>query len=112
MFDNAGLRLTMPEAWQVHRNVIDWNARYSVARIPSQALGVDAATARLMQWIMQRWERVAFFNRWLAGTLAPRLQMDLLPGLACAAHFVLVAPRRASASMISSTLAAPCSASG
>ncbi|MYN45049.1 molybdopterin biosynthesis protein MoeY [Pseudoduganella sp. FT93W] len=95
MFDNAGLRLTMPEAWQVHRSVIDWNARYSVARIPSQALGVDAATARLMQWIMQRWERVAFFNRWLAGTLAPRVQMDLLPGLACAAHFVLVAPHRA-----------------
>jgi len=94
MFDNAALRLTMPEAWQVHRSVIDWNARYSIARIPSQALGVDAITAKLMQWIMQRWERVAFFNRWLAGTLAPRLQMDLLPGLACAAHFVLTAPLR------------------
>lgn len=95
MFDNAGLRLSMPEAWQVHRSVIEWHARYSIARIPSQALGVDAATARLMQWVMQRWERVAFFNRWLAGTLAPRLQMDLLPGLACAAHFLIVAPHRA-----------------
>ena len=35
-----------------------------------------------------------FFNTWLAGTLAPRLQMDLIPALACAAHFVLVAGRK------------------
>jgi nitroreductase len=94
MFRNAKLRLTMPEAWQVHKSVIEWNARFSEDRIPDQALGVDAATAWLMRWIMQRWERVAFFNTWLAGTLAPRLQMDLIPGLACAAHFVLAAPRR------------------
>ncbi|WP_229219272.1 hypothetical protein [Duganella sp. BJB1802] len=94
MFRNAKLRLTMPEAWQVHKSVIEWNARYSDDRIPDQALGVDAATAKLMRWIMQRWQRVEFFNTWLAGTLAPRLQMDLIPGLACAAHFVLTAPRR------------------
>ncbi|MQA22108.1 nitroreductase family protein [Rugamonas rivuli] len=94
MFRNAKLRLTMPEAWQVHKSVIEWNARYSEDRIPDQALGVDAATARLMRWVMQRWQRVAFFNTWLAGTLAPRLQMDLIPGLACAAHFVLTAPRK------------------
>jgi len=94
MFDNARLRLTMPEAWQVHRSVIEWGSRYSIDRIPAQALGVDPATAKLMHWIMQRWQRVEFFNRWLAGTLMPRLQMDLLPGLACAAHFVLYAERR------------------
>jgi nitroreductase len=94
MFRNAKLRLTMPEAWQVHKSVIEWNARFSEDRIPDQALGVDAVTAKLMRWIMQRWQRVEFFNTWLAGTVAPRLQMDLIPGLACAAHFVLAAPRR------------------
>lgn len=91
MFRNAKLRLTMPEAHRVHRAVIEWNVRYSEDRIPDQALGVDPVTARLMRWIMQSWDRVAFFNTWLAGTVAPRLQMDLLPGLACAAHFVLTA---------------------
>lgn len=94
MFRNAKLRLTMPEAHQVHRAVIEWNARYSDDRMPDQALGVDAFTARLMRWIMHDWRRVEFFNTWLAGTVAPRLQMDLIPGLACAAHFVLAAPRR------------------
>jgi hypothetical protein len=93
MFRNAKLRLTMPEAHQVHRDVIEWNARYSNDRIPDQALGVDAMTARLMRWVMQSWPRVRFFNTWLAGTLAPRLQMDLLPGLACAAHLALLAER-------------------
>ena len=91
MFDNARLRLTMPEAHQVHRAVIEWNARYSTDRIPDQALGVDPMTARLMRWIMQSWRRVDFFNTWLAGTLAPRLQMDLLPGWYCGAHFALLA---------------------
>jgi len=94
MYRNAKLRLTMPEAHQVHQAVIEWNARYSEDRLPDQALGVDAMTARLMRWIMRDWRRVAFFNTWLAGTVAPRLQMDLIPGLACAAHFVLTAPRR------------------
>jgi len=48
-------------------------------------------TARLMRWVMHSWQRVAFFNRYLLGTLAPRVQLDLLPGLRCAAH-VLVRP--------------------
>ncbi|HEV7815010.1 MAG TPA: molybdopterin biosynthesis protein MoeY [Janthinobacterium sp.] len=97
MFRNARLRLTMPEAHQVHRAVIEWNARFSADRIPDQALGVDALTAKLMRWIMQRWSRVEFFNRYLAGTVAPRLQMDLIPGLACAAHFVILADSPATA---------------
>jgi len=91
MFDNAKLRLTMPEAHAVHRDVIEWHARFSDTRIPDQALGVDAVTARLMHWIMGSWRRVEFFNTWLAGTLAPRLQMDLLPGWRCGAHFALLA---------------------
>jgi nitroreductase len=95
MFNNAGLRLTMPEAHQVHRDVIEWDARYSEDRIPEQALGVDRMTARLMRWIMGSWRRVEFFNTYLGGTLAPRIQMDFIPGLACAAHFALLAPRAA-----------------
>lgn len=95
MFNNAKLRLTIPEAYQVHRSIIQWNSRYSEDRVPDQAIGLDPLTLRLMQWVMQSWTRVVFFNRFLAGTLAPRLQLDLIPGLACAAHFVLVAKQEA-----------------
>lgn len=91
LFRNAKLRLTMREAFEVHRRVIEWNARFSEDRIPDQAVGVDPLTAKLMHWAMQSWPRVEFLNTWLAGTVLPRLQLDLIPGLACAAHFGLAA---------------------
>lgn len=89
LWDSARLRLTCPEAYRVHKEIIEWGARYSADRIPEQAVGVDPATAKLMRWVMQSWERVAFFNRYLGGTIAPRVQLDLLPGIFCAAHVLL-----------------------
>ncbi len=93
LWDSAKIRLTCPEAYPVHRDIIEWRTRYSKDRIPEQAVGVDPATARLMEWVMQSWGRVAFFNRYLLGTVAPRIQLDLLPALFCAAH-LLVRPQR------------------
>lgn len=89
LWDSAKIRLTCPEAYPVHKEVIEWRARYSKDRIPEQAVGVDPATARLMEWVMQSWARVGFFNRYLLGTVAPRIQLDLLPALCCAAHLLL-----------------------
>lgn len=93
MFNNARLRLTMPEAFETHRSIIDWeNRRHSPDKVPAGALGVDAMTLHLMKWAMVSWRRMATVNT-LMGTWAPRLQMDLAPGMACAAHFVLKAHR-------------------
>jgi len=94
LFRNAHIRLTIKEAYEVHRRIIEWDAQFSEDRIPDQALGLDAMTLKSMRWAMASWGRVQFLNRWLAGTLLPRLQMDLLPGLGCAAHFVLVAEHK------------------
>jgi nitroreductase len=93
-FDNAKIRLTIPEAYAVHRDIIEWNARFSEDRIPDLAVGADALNLRVMRWAMASWERVDFLNKWLAGHLMPRLQMDLIPGILCAGHFALVAPTR------------------
>jgi nitroreductase len=94
LWQNARIRLTCPEAFAVHRKVIEWRARFSEDRIPEQAVGVDPLTARLMEWVMQSWERVRFFNRYLLGTVAPRVQLDFLPAVFCAAH-LLLRPARA-----------------
>lgn len=94
MFSNARLRLTMPEAYRVHRDIIQWNAQFSEDRVPDQALGADPLTVRLMHFVMQSWSRVEFFNTYLAGTLVPRIQMDFIPGVACAAHFVIKAAQK------------------
>ncbi len=91
LFRSARLRLVTPEAYRVHRDVIEWDARFSDDKVPDQALGVPSPMLAMMRFAMHSWERVQFFNRFLAGTWSPRLQMDLLPALACGAHFVLVA---------------------
>jgi hypothetical protein len=93
LFANAKIRLTIPEAYEVHRRVIAWRTRYSHDRIPDQAVGLDPIATRLMGWVMQDWRRVRFVNRFLAGTLMPRIQLDFIPALACAAHVALLAPR-------------------
>lgn len=93
MFDNAKVRLTIPEGFAVHRAVIQWGARFSEDRIPDQAVGVDPMTARLMRWAMASWPRLRFLNTYLLGHLAPRVQLDLIPGILCAAHFALLAPK-------------------
>ncbi|WP_018412963.1 nitroreductase family protein [Methyloversatilis thermotolerans] len=91
-FDSAEIRLTIPEAYRTHSTIIEWGARFSEDRIPEVAVGVDPATARLMRFVLASWRRVEFFNRWLMGTLVPRLQLDLIPGLACSGHAYLVMP--------------------
>ncbi|MGA7799179.1 MAG: ThiF family adenylyltransferase [Gammaproteobacteria bacterium] len=94
IFRNAGLRLTLPEAYPVHRDIIEWGVRFSEDRMPAAAIGLDAMTLRLTRWAMARRERVAFLNRYLGGTLLPRLQLEIVPGVACAAHFLLLASDR------------------
>lgn len=90
---NGKLRLTLPEAFQTHASVIEWRSRTSEDRIPDEAVGLDPLALRLMRWVMKDWKRVNFMNRYLGGTLIPRLELDFLPALGCAAHFVLVARR-------------------
>lgn len=95
LFHSAKLRLTLPEAYEVHRDVIEWGTRFSKDRIPDAALGANPATVALMRQVMKSWGRVQLMNRFFAGTWAPRIELDLLPGLGCAAHFVLLADRPA-----------------
>lgn len=93
LFRNAQIRLTIPEAYRVHRDIVEWNAQFSEDRIPDRAVGLDPLGLALMRWAMKSWERVAFLNKYLAGTLLPRIQLDYLPALYCAAHFALIAER-------------------
>jgi hypothetical protein len=93
---NSKIRLTMPEAYQVHRDIIAWNADFSEDKVPDRAVGLDPVSTMLMRWVMRDWRRVQFFNTFLAGTIVPRVQLDLIPGLACAAHVLVVASKEPS----------------
>lgn len=91
LWQNARIRLTMPEAFPVHKKVIDWGKQFSPDRIPDQAIGIDKLGLLLMRWAMHSWQRVNFMNRYMAGTWLPRIQLDLVPALFCGAHFMIVA---------------------
>lgn len=93
---SAKIRLTTPEAYAVHRDIIEWGARYSEDRVPDQALGADPLSLRSMRWALASWDRVRTMNRFFGGTFVPRLQLDFIPGVRCAAHFAIVAERPAS----------------
>lgn len=90
LFRNAQIRLTIPEAYTVHKRIIQWDAQFSDDRIPDQAVGLDPVALKLMKWAMQSWERVQMLNRYFAGTWMPRIQLDLIPALRCGAHFSIV----------------------
>ncbi|MCU7818539.1 MAG: ThiF family adenylyltransferase [gamma proteobacterium symbiont of Lucinoma myriamae] len=91
LFKNAHIRLTIKEAYKVHKQIIQWDAQFSEDKIPDQAVGLDPVTLKLMKWTMHSWDRVQMLNQYFAGTWLPRIQLDLLPALRCAAHFVIVA---------------------
>jgi hypothetical protein len=95
MFRSAHIRLTIEEAYRVHKAVIQWNVRYSDDGLPDAAVGLDPVSLRAMRWVMQNWPRTRFVSKYLGGTLAPRVQLDLLPGLLCAAHVVILARAKA-----------------
>jgi len=85
------IRLTIPEAYQVHRDTVAWKARFSDDRIPDAAISVDPLLLRVMRWAMASWERVHALNRYAWGHALPRLEMDIIPALFCGAHCLLLA---------------------
>lgn len=90
LFRSAGLRLALPEAYETHRDAVDWQSDHSDDRIPVSAVGFNPLSARMTAWAMGRWPRVQTMNR-IGASLFARLELDLMPGLLCGAHFVLLA---------------------
>lgn len=92
------IRLRLKAAYDVHIRILDWEKTFSCDRVPAASVGLDPLTYKVMRWVMRDWRRVSFMNRFLCGTLTPRLQLDLIPGLRCAAHFFILQKRAISGS--------------
>lgn len=90
---NARIRLSIPEAYQVHRQMIRWKSRFAADGLPDQALGLSRAMLPLMRWAMKSWKRMRFMNRVLGSAWFAAFQLDFLPALRCAGHFLILAPQ-------------------
>jgi hypothetical protein len=89
---DIGLRT--PEAYEVHRRMLDFGRKHSPDGIPGGAVGLDRATLAIMRWGMASWSRLRLLNR-LGGTWSTAAQLDLLPGLASGAFFTMRLPHPA-----------------
>lgn len=94
LFRNAHIRLTIREAYEVHRRIIEWDAQFSTNYIPDKAVGLDPLNLKIMRWAMHSWTRVDILNRYFGATVIPRLILDFIPALRCAAHFLIIAKNR------------------
>ena len=83
------IRLRMKDCFHVHEKIIDWHDGDSKTGIPASALGIDKMSLTMMKQAMADWGRMDFMNKYLGGTMLARVQMDLVPGWFCSAHFVL-----------------------
>jgi nitroreductase len=89
----TNIRLTIPEAFEVHRGIVDWENDQSDRAIPSRSLGLDPLTLKITRWSMASWSRTRLMNA-LGAPFFASLQMDLVPGLLCASYFVIRLDRR------------------
>lgn len=82
------IRLRAPEAFAVHRRMVDWQHARSPQGLPAGGLGLDRPTLRMMRWAMQDWTRMHRINT-VFGTWSPALQLDVVPAVRSAAFFVV-----------------------
>lgn len=82
------IRLQLPEAYEVHRRVIDWSPGDSARAIPAGATGLWQPTLPLMRWAMHDWSRMRWINR-LGGVRSAALQLDWAPALGSAGFFTI-----------------------
>jgi hypothetical protein len=67
-FANARIRLTIPEAYEIHRKVIAWGQRYSPGPDPRAGAGRSTPlTGRFMHWALHSWQRIRFLNTYCLG---------------------------------------------
>ncbi|PHV12127.1 molybdopterin biosynthesis protein MoeY [Chitinimonas sp. BJB300] len=92
LWDNAEVCLTCETTYKIHYAAVEWGTQFSKTRIPQDAIAMDPLSAVLMTWVMKSWKRVSFFNRYMFGTLVPKLELYFLPAIFCSSH-ILIKPK-------------------
>ena len=94
------IRLRIPEAFKVHKKVIDWDRDWSSTGIPAKAVGLDALTLKIMRWGFGDWQRLRRMNRMPGATGPAIVQMDYLPAAWSGALFTIRTSERPAATRL------------
>jgi len=106
MYANATTRLSMKEGYDVHSKIMEFtplskdtslekncNSTFSKDKLPANSLGIDPITIALTKWSLKSWQRFRFLDKYLLGTIAPKLLLDFSTSLKSCAHFVIIADK-------------------
>lgn len=83
------IRLSIKETYKTHKHMMDFKNDFSPDKVPIKAAGISSPTQKLLEFSIQSWQRVDFMNKFLGGAIVPQLEMDFLPGVFCAAHYII-----------------------
>lgn len=83
------IRLSIPEAYKIHKKIIDWTQDFSTVGIPAKAMGMGCVGLALTKWAMASWKRIHILMTYFCGSVLPRIELEAIPGLFCARHFLI-----------------------
>jgi hypothetical protein len=106
MYGNATTRLSMKEGYDVHSKIMEFtpidqdkspekncNSTFSKDKLPAKSLGIDPITIALTKWTLKSWKRFQFLDKYLGGTITPKLLLDFSTAIKSCAHFIIVADK-------------------
>lgn len=85
----SDIRLRLPETYFVHKHMIDWSGRSSPDKMPAASLGTNSLSTAMTKWALQSERRNRMLLKMPAATMSFQVELDLIPSLFCASHFVL-----------------------
>lgn len=85
----AAVRLRTRETIPVHQQVVRFDTPFPRWGLPSRGLGLSVLAHAVMKFAFRSKQRSEWLLGRLGGAFYAALEMDVLPGLACSAHFSL-----------------------
>ncbi len=89
MMRATDLRLRMDETYSIHKELIDWSGADSMDKLPMGSIGLTPPSLKMMKWVLDDQARCKRIMKLPAATLMTQIELDLLPGLLCAGHYVM-----------------------
>lgn len=89
LMQTTDIRLRIPETYAIHSHMTDWSGEDSPDRMPARALGINPLGLAMMKWAMANEKRNATLVSLPASTSSFQMELDLLPSIFSAGHFML-----------------------
>ncbi|HWB10527.1 MAG TPA: ThiF family adenylyltransferase [Pirellulales bacterium] len=84
------IRMRSRTAYEHLKERLDWEHSFSPDKLPVLSLPMTPLSRRMMRAFMGSWRRMKLLSMLPGGLFPSALETELMPGLRCAAHFVLV----------------------